>query len=159
MCWILLLRSQYRVCHEYDLGYIRSLRLFRYHVLFWFTCTQPWIRVTYWSYILELSVEMLLGGNVKLDVQFCTRCACNLEYEDRFVCVTCVIRPVVIAVLLVRAHRPCFRVAVAHDMIGGANSYARVWPCKSCLIFVVLSSRIRFFVSSAVSDRVVVSVA
>lgn len=58
---------------------------------------------------------------------------------------------------------PCaptfFRVAVAHDMIGGANSYARVWPCKSCLIFVVLSSRIRFFVSSAVSDRVVVSVA
>lgn len=62
MCWILLLRSQYRVCHVYDLGYIRSLRLFRYHVLFWFTCTQPWIRVTYWSDILELSVEMLRGA-------------------------------------------------------------------------------------------------
>lgn len=112
---------------------------------------------------MELHIGVKCGnvarGNVKLDVQFCTRCACNHEYEDRFVCVTYVIRPVVIAVLLVRAHRPCFRVAVAHDMIGGANSYARVWPCKSCLIFVVLSSRIRFFVSSAVSDRVVVSVA
>lgn len=54
------------------------------------------------------------------------------------------IRPFVIAVLLDRAHRPCFRVAVAHDMIGGANSYARVWPCRSCLIVIVLSSRIRF---------------
>lgn len=174
-----------------------------------------------WSYVLELHIGLTCGnvarGNVKPDVQFCTRRACNLEYEYQFVCVTCdivgiivdfefhptrvsslsyrcsgciiscnwfaigscviilcpciycivsdsqfthdcVIRLFVIAVLLVRAHRPCFRVAVAH-MIGGANSYARVRPCRSCLIVVVLSSLIRFFVLFAFSDRVVVPVA
>lgn len=85
-------------------------------------------------------------------------CICCIASDSQFTR-DCVIRPFVIVVLLVRVHRPCFRVAVAHDTIGGANLYARVWPCKSCLIVVDLSSRIRFFVLSAFSDRAVVSVA
>lgn len=45
------------------------------------------------SYVLDSRIGVTCGGNVacgnvKLDVLFCTRRACNLEYEYQFVCVT-----------------------------------------------------------------------